>query len=361
MFCSIIFYLIYQFTTSLLCSGLCCCCGAFWFSLFTFCCRAVVRWAAARSLPPRGPALHGEAVGSCPRPLLSPVHMSPTHPLSASPIMPLQGQGACAHLPLDTSPHQTMKEATTTGPHHAKPLPTTVAPLRDTVRHAPLGTSPHAHLFMAHLGPLTEAAGVGLRLGTAWRVMGPSTSMTTSTNGTMNPLPMSRAFPMATRIHMGEILTHTHAHLGLPATGPLLPLTPIHVGCPMAIAHPPLPRIGGDHLGHPLTHTTAPLMPEGLERACMNLIVKRMRMTGASNHRKRRGKGRRGDEEQQHPVLWPWICRLLIKQVWCKCWGDWTPSTPSTFTPWTLIGGRGGGEGVMVLQVAFYTFCVRLK
>lgn len=296
LFCSLLFH-------SLLCSGLCCC-GAFWFSLFTFCCRAVVQWAAAQSLPPRGPALHGEAVGSCPRPLLSPVHMSPTPPLSESPAMALQGQGACVRLPLDTSPHQTMKEATTTGLHRDKPLHTMVGPLRGTVRRVPLDTSPHGHLFMAHLDHLTEAAGVVLRLGTAWRVTGPSMSVTTSMKGTMSPLPMSRASPMATHTHMGEILTHTHAHLGLPTTGPLLPLTHIHVGCPMAIAHPHLPHIGGDHLGHPLTPTTAPLMPEGLARACTNLIVKQTRMTGASNHRKQRGKGKRR-EEQQRPVLWP--------------------------------------------------------
>lgn len=204
-----------------------------------------------------------------------------------------QGQGACARLPLDTSPHQTMKEATTTGPHHDKSLHTMVAPLHGTVRHVPLGTSPHGHLSMAHLDPLTEAAGVGLHLGTAWRVMGPSMSVTTSTKGTMSPPPTSRASPMVTHIHMGEILTHTHAHLGLPATGPLLPLTHTHVGCPMAIAHPHLPRIGGDHLGHPLTPTTAQLMPEGLAKACTNLVVKQMRMTGASNHRERRGKEKR--------------------------------------------------------------------
>lgn len=215
-----------------------------------------------------------------------------------------QGQGACARLPLDTSPHQTMKEATTTAPRHDKPRHTTVDPLHGTVRRVLLGTSPHGHLSMAHLDHHTEAAGVGLRLGTAWRVMGPSMSVTTSTKGTMSPLPTSRASPMVTHIHMGEILTHTRAHLGLPATGPLLPLTHIHVGCPMAIAHPHLPHIGGDHLGHPLTPTTAPLMPEGLARACTNLIVKQMRMTGASNHRERRVKGKRR-EEQQHPVLWP--------------------------------------------------------
>lgn len=180
-----------------------------------------------------------------------------------------------------------MTEATTTDPRHAKLLPTTGDPHPGTVHHAPLGTSPHAHPSMAHPGPLTEAAGAGLRLGTAWRETGLSTSVTTSMSDTMSPLPMSKAFPMATHTHMGEILTHTHAHLGLPATGPLRPLTRIHVGFPMATAHPHLRHIGGGHLGFPPIHITAPPMSEGPARACTNLIVRRMRMTGASNHRER--------------------------------------------------------------------------
>lgn len=200
--------------------------------------------------------------------------------------MALQVPGAFARPPLDIFPHLTMKEATTTGRHHAKPLPTMVAHLPVTAPHAPLGTSPHAHPSMAHLGPLTEAAGVGLHQGTASRATGPSTSVIMSTNGTTSHLHTSRAFPMATRTHMGGILTHTHAHLGLPVMGPLLlPLNRIHEGCQMAIAHRHLPRIDEDHLEHPLTHTTDPPTAEAHARACMNLIVKRTRTTGASDHR----------------------------------------------------------------------------
>lgn len=211
-----------------------------------------------------------------------------------------QGRADCARPPPDTSPHQTTTEATTTDPHLATLLPTTGALRLGTVHHGPLGISPHARPFTAHLGPLTEAAGAGLHLGTAWKVTGPSTSVTTSMSGTMSPLPMSKASPMATHTHMGEILIHTHAHLGLPATGPLRPLTRIHVGCPMATAHPHLPHIDGGHLGRPPTHTTAPLMPEGPARVCMNLIVRRTRMTGASNHRER---GIRAGEEKKNSSL----------------------------------------------------------
>lgn len=201
--------------------------------------------------------------------------------------MALRGRAACAHLRPDTSPHQTTKEATTTDLRHATAPPTTGALRPGTVRRAPLDTSPRARPSTARPGPLTEAAGVGLRLGTAWRATGLSTSVTTSTSGTTSPLPMSKASPMATRTHMGGILTHTHAHLGLPVTGPLRPLTRILAGCPMATAHLHLPHIDGDHRGHPPTHTTGPLMPEGPARAYMNLIVRRTRMTGASDHRER--------------------------------------------------------------------------
>lgn len=225
--------------------------------------------------------------------------MSPTPPLSASPVTALQGQAACAHLHPDTSPHQTTKEATTTDPRHATALPTTGALRPDTVHRAPLDISLHAHPSTARPGPLTEAAGAGLRLGTAWRATGPSTSVTTSTSGTMSPLPMSKASPMATHTRMG-ILTHTHVHLGLPATGPLHPLTRILAGCPMATAHLHLPHIGGDHLGRPRTHTTVPPIPEGPVRACMNLIVRRTRMTGASDHRER---GIRAGEEKKNSSL----------------------------------------------------------
>ncbi|KAG7219486.1 hypothetical protein INR49_003378, partial [Caranx melampygus] len=198
-----------------------------------------------------GPALHGEVVASCPRPLPSPVRMSPTPPPSASPAMAPRGQAACARPPLDTSPRQITTEATTTGPRHATLPPTTGAPHPGTVRRAHPGTSPRAPPSTAHLGPHTEAAGVGLRRATAWRATGPSTSTITSTSGTMSPPPTSKASPMATRTHMGETLTHTHAHLGLPATGPLHPLTRIHVGYPMATAHLHLPHIDGDHPGTP--------------------------------------------------------------------------------------------------------------
>lgn len=225
--------------------------------------------------------------------------MSPTPPLSASPATLPQGRADCARPPPDTSPHQTTTEATTTDPNHARLLPTTGAPRPGTVRRAPLGTSPHARPSTVHLGPLTEAAGAGLRLGTAWRATGPSTSVTTSTSGTMSPLPTSKASPTATHTHTGEILTHIHAHLGLPATGPLRPLTRTHAGCPTATVHPHLPLIGGVHLGHP-PHTTAPPMPEGPARACMNLIVRRTRMTGASNHRER---GIRAGEEKKNSSL----------------------------------------------------------
>lgn len=209
--------------------------------------------------------------------------------------MALRGQAACAHLHPDTSPHQTMTEATTTDPRHATALPTTGALRPGTVRHAPLDTSPHVRPSTARPGPLTEAAGADLHLGTAWRATGLSMSVTTSTSGTMSPLLMSKASPMATHTHMGGILTHTHAHLGLPATGPLRPLTRILAGFPMAIAHLHLHHIGGDHPGRPPTHTTAHPMPEGPARACMNLIVRRMRMTGASDHRER---GIRAEEEK---------------------------------------------------------------
>ncbi|GLD63863.1 voltage-dependent P/Q-type calcium channel subunit alpha-1A, partial [Lates japonicus] len=232
---------------------------------------------------------------SCPP---STCHLLPC--CSQAQLWPPRGRAACAHPPPDTSPHPITTEATATDPRRAMPLPITGAPPPGTVRRAPLGTNPHALPSTAHLGPLTKAAGVGLHLGTAWRATGPSMSMIMSTSGTMSPLPMSRASPTATHTHMGEILTHTHAHLGLPAMGPLRPLTRIHVGCPMAIAHPHLPRIDGDHLGHPPTHITAPPMPEGPARACMNLIVRRMKMTGASDHREQ---GIRAGEEKKNSSL----------------------------------------------------------
>lgn len=165
------------------------------------------------------------------------------------------------------------------------PRPTMGAPHPVMVRHGPPGTSLHARPSMGHPGPLTEAVGVGLRQGTAWRVMGLSMREITNMSGTMSPLPMSRASPMATHTHMGEIRTHTLAHLGLPDMGPLHPLIRIREGYPMATAHPHPHHTVGDHQGHHPTHTTAPLTPEDPERACTNLIVRRMRMTGASNNR----------------------------------------------------------------------------
>lgn len=227
--------------------------------------------------------------------------MSPTPPLSESQATVPRDRADCALPPPDTSPHQTMTGATTTGPRHDTLLHTTGAPRLGMVRRAPLGTSLRARPSTAHLGPLTVVAGAGLRLETAWRAMVPSTSATTSMSGTMSPLPMSKASLMATHTHMGEILTHTHAHLGLPATGPLRPLTRIHAGCPMATAHPHLLHIGGGHQGHPPTRTIVPPMREGPARACMNLIVRRMRMTGASNHRER---GIRAGEEKKNSSLW---------------------------------------------------------
>lgn len=280
------FLLSIYLTSVLLYSGLCCyCCGAFWFSLFTFCCRAVVRWAAARFPLPRGPALQGEAAASCLRPLQSHAHMSPTPPRSASLAMAPQGQVACVHPLHDTSPLQTMTEATTTDPRHATPLPTTGALHPGMVRHAPLGTSPHARPSTAHPGRLTEAAGAGLHPGTAWSVTGPSTREIMSMSVTTSLPPTSRASPTATLTHMEEILTHTHVHLGLPATGLLHPLNRIHAGYPMVTAHLHLPHTDGEHQGCHPTHTTGLPMPEGPARACMNLIVRRMRMTGASNHK----------------------------------------------------------------------------
>lgn len=226
--------------------------------------------------------------------------MSPTPPPSESRATVRRVRADCARPPPDTSPHQTTTGATTTGPRHARLLHTTGAPGPGTVLRAPLGTSPRARPSTAHLGPLIEAAGAVPRLGTAWRATGPSTSATTSTSGIMSPLPTSKASLMATHTHTEEILTHTHAHQGLPATGPLRPLTHIHVGCPMATVHPHLLHIGGGHLGRHPIHTTAPHMPEGPARACMNLIVRRMRMTGASNHRER---GIRAGEEKKNSSL----------------------------------------------------------
>lgn len=210
--------------------------------------------------------------------------MSPTPLLSASPATVPRGRVDYARPPPDTSPRQTTTEATTTDPRHAKHLHTMGAPRPGTVRRAPLGTSPRVHPSTAHQGPLTEDAGAALHPGTAWRATCPSTSVTTSTSGIMSPLPTSKASLMATHTRMGEILTHTHAHLGLPATGLLRPLTRIHVGCPTATGHPHPLHIGGDLLGHRPPLTTAPPMLEGPVRACMNLIVRRTRMTGASNH-----------------------------------------------------------------------------
>lgn len=178
-----------------------------------------------------------------------------------------------------------MTEATTTDPRRATALPTTGARRRGTVRPAPLDISPRARPSTARLGRPTEAAGVGPHPGTVWRATGPSTREITNMSGITSPLPTSRASPMATHTHMEEILTHTHAHLGLPATGLLRPLTRIREGCRTATAHPHLRPIGGDRRGHRPTRITGPPMPGGLARACMNLIVRQMRMTGASDHR----------------------------------------------------------------------------
>lgn len=130
-------------------------------------------------------------------------------------------------------------------------------------------------------------------------------SVTTSTSATMSLPPMSKASLMETRTHMEE--THTRAHQGLPVMEPLSPPTHIHVGCPTGTARPHRPHIGGDCLGDLPIHTTAPLMPEGLVRACTNLIVRRMRTTGASDPMEPgiQGKGQERRSQQQPPVLCP--------------------------------------------------------
>lgn len=209
--------------------------------------------------------------------------MSPTLPLFASPSTAPQAQADCAHLPRDTFLRPIMTEVTT-DLHHAIPLRTMAGPHPGMVHHAHLATSPRTRLFMVLLGPHTITAGVGLHLVTAWGETGPSTREITSMSVIMSHLLMSKASPMATLIHMVEILTRTHAHLGLPAMGPLHPHTHIHVGYLMATAHLHLPHIDGDHQVHP-TNTTGLPMPEGPARAFMNLTVRQTRMTGASDHR----------------------------------------------------------------------------
>ncbi|KAE8300557.1 Voltage-dependent P/Q-type calcium channel subunit alpha-1A Brain calcium channel I [Larimichthys crocea] len=165
--------------------------------------------------PSEGPDGRGHRQHSKERP--SPATPDPCCPSSTCHLLPrcpkarLRSPGTradCALPPPDTSPHQTMTGATTTGPRHDTLLHTTGAPRLGMVRRAPLGTSLHARPSTAHLGPLTVVAGAGLRLETAWRAMVPSTSATTSMSGTMSPLPMSKASLMATHTHMGEILTH---------------------------------------------------------------------------------------------------------------------------------------------------------
>lgn len=188
----------------------------------------------------------------------------------------------CAPPHLDTSLHQTMTGATTTDPHHGMHLHTMGAPHRGMDHHGPLGTSPHGHPSMDHQDPLSEVAGVVLHLGTVWSVMDLSMSVNTSMSGTMSPPPMIKASPMAIHTNMGEI--HTRAHRGLPTMGHLHPLTHIRVGCPMATALPHLLHTDGGHLGHCPTLITTPQILEGPTRACMNLIVRQMKMTGASNH-----------------------------------------------------------------------------
>ncbi|KAF7652809.1 hypothetical protein LDENG_00091460 [Lucifuga dentata] len=226
------------------------------------------------------------------------------------------------------------------------PLPTTWAPLPGTVRHAHPDTSPPTRPSTVLPGPLTVAAGAGPRQGTAWRAMGLSMSETTSMNATTNPLHMSRAFPMEIHTRMVEIptLTPTHAPLGLPATGLLHPLIHIHEECPMATARPHLPRTGEGHQGHRPTHITGHPIPEGPARACTNLIVRRMRMTGASDHRER---GMRAGEEKNSSLPFSGLGSVDsnkaegVKEMWGF-------GCPPSCTPQTLKerrGRRGGGEG----------------
>lgn len=73
------------------------------------------------------------------------------------------------------------------------------------------------------------------------------------------------------------------------------------------------------------------------------------------------GYGRRGEEEQQSPVLWPWICRLkekTNKNKKTKQSGGrgWIPSKPSTFSSqtmneWKGWGGVGGGQQKSLLHI----------
>lgn len=209
--------------------------------------------------------------------------MSLTPLLSESPATVPRGRVDYARPPPDTSPHQITTGATTTAPHHVKLLRIMEGPHPGMVPRALRGTNPHVRLSTVHQGPLIEPVGAALHLGIALRGMDPSMSVTMSMSGIMSLLPMSKASLMATHIHMGTHI-HTHVHRGLPATGPLCLLTHIPAGCPMATAHHHLLLIAGDLQEHHPTLTIAQPMPEALARACMNLIARRMRMTGASSH-----------------------------------------------------------------------------
>lgn len=76
------------------------------------------------------------------------------------------------------------------------------------------------------------------------------------------------------------------------------------------------------------------------------------------------GYGRRGEEEQQSPVLWPWICRLKEKTNKNKKQNGVVGGVDTLKTLYLQLSdyervegveGRGGS------RKAFYTFCVILK
>lgn len=245
--------------------------------------RAVAQSAVARFHLPLGPALHGEVDGSCHRLQLSPVRMSSTPPLSVNPTMAHQAPAACARLRHDTFLHQTTTEVSTTDHRHGMHLRTTKAPHPDMARHVHRGTSPHAPHFMDPLDPLIEAAGVVHRLGIVWRETFPFMSETTSMSDTMSLLHMSKVFPTEIHTHMQGILIPTPAHLGLPDMVHHHPSTHTLGEYPMAIAPRHLPHTDECPQVWGLIYSSGHHTPGGPARGCMNLTVRQMRMTGASD------------------------------------------------------------------------------